>query len=256
MPRSNINILYLDIETAPDLAWVWGVYEQNAIEVHSHWYVLSFAAKWGKMRPFVKGLPDYAGYNPKSPEAAERKLLEEVHGLLTDADLVVAHNGADFDVKKLNARFIVHGMKPPAPYKVIDTKRDTKRVAAFSSNKLDWLCGQLELGRKREHQGFPLWRGCMNGDPKAWKVMKSYNQHDVVLLYKLHSLLSPWLRQPNGVIYDRECVNPVCLSTRLQARGMARNKTRVYQRFQCMDCGTWSREVKSERAPRAARVPL
>lgn len=253
---SNIRLLYLDIETAPDLAWVWGVYEQNAIEVQAHWYVLSFAAKWGKMKPFVKGLPDYAGYNPKAPGVAEKRLLQEVHGLLSDADIVVAHNGADFDVKKLNARFIAHGLKPPAPYKVIDTKRDTKRVAAFSSNKLDWLCSQLELGRKRSHEGFPLWRGCMDGVPAAWKKMKTYNVHDVVLLAKLHGMLAPWLHQPNGAIFDRECVNPVCLSTKLQARGIARNKTRVYQRYQCKDCGTWSRSVVSDRRPRAVKVPL
>lgn len=242
------NILFIDIETAPDVVWTWGVYQANAIAVKEHWYVLSFAAKWrGEKGPIlVKGLDDYPGY--KGGNSTEQQLLQDIHDLFNKADIVVAHNGVDFDVRKLNARFIHHGMTPPSPYKVVDTKRDLTKVARFSSNRLNWLSKQLGTGEKTmEHHDWKLWEGCMNGDPKSWRAMKVYNRHDVVLLQELYEILAPWIEQPNaGVWSDRPtCPNPACASKNLIKRGLARAKTRIYQRYQCNDCGAWARDAKS-----------
>src|SRR5574341_1308495 len=169
-------ILLLDIETFPDVAYVWGAYEQNAIAIKEHWYMLSFAYQWFKTGPIVcRTLPD-------TKSRTDRALAKEIHALMDEADIIVAHNGVDFDVKKVNTRLIVHGFQPPSPYKVVDTKRTVKQVAGFSSNKLDWLCQQLGLGRKIEHEGFPLWRACAEkNDPAAWRKMARYNRHDVRL---------------------------------------------------------------------------
>jgi uncharacterized protein YprB with RNaseH-like and TPR domain len=241
----NPAILFLDIETSPDLVWTWGVYEQNAIAVKEHWQVLTYGAKWfGKSKVIVRGQDDTRGYKPgKLDDAA---ILVEVHALLDEADVVVAHNGTDFDIKKLNARFIYQRMTPPSPFRVVDTKRETKKVAAFSSNKLDWLCQQLEIGKKLEHEGWPMWKGCIEGDPKMWAKMKKYNAHDVDLLEQLYRGLSPWYKQSvNANLWAKGvvCPNPACGSSRLQARGVARNRTRAYRRFQCLDCGAWGRQT-------------
>lgn len=245
------QILFLDIETAPDLVYVWGVYQQNAIEVSEDWYLLSAAWQWRGERLECAGLDDFSGYKPGSRD--DRRLAKRVHGLLDQADIVVAHNGVDFDLKKLNARFIAHGFDPPSPYKTVDTKRALKQVAAFSSNRLDWLSRQLDLGRKLEHQGFALWKGCMRGDPACWKKMKSYNRHDIRLLVGLYERISAYIKQPNRALYsgDERCVNPACGSTEIEWRGLSRQITRTYRRFVCRVCGRWGRAVLSERTPRA-----
>jgi hypothetical protein len=250
------NMLLLDVETQPDLVWVWSVYESSAIDVKEHWQLLSFSAKWlGTKVHVTKGLPDYAGYKPGGDDGA---LVRDLWKLLDEADIVIGHNAVDFDCKKINARFIAHGLRPPSPYQIIDTKRAVKKVAGFSSNKLDWLCRQLDLGKKLEHQGWQLWKGCMVGEPAAWRTMLKYNRYDVVLLERLYKLLAPWIRQPNGALWDsgERCTNPNCRSTRLQKRGIQRMKTRVYQRFQCRDCGAWAKSVLSERTPRAVVAPV
>lgn len=239
------RILLLDIETFPDVAYVWGAYDQNAIAIKEHWYIISYAYRWyGKEKVVCRTL-----YDTDSP--TDDVLVQEIYGLMNDADIIVAHNGIDFDVKKINARLIVNGMKPPSPYKVVDTKRAIKRVAGFSSNKLDWLCRQLGLGRKIEHEGFPLWQACAEkNDPAAWKKMAKYNKHDVVLLDELYTLISPWIRQPNfttGLV----CVNPACQSTDLENRGYSRSATRMYRRFVCRTCGKWSQTTISERDGKA-----
>jgi len=243
------SILFLDIETAPDVVWTWGVYQANAISVKEHWYVLCFAAKWrGDKNILVRGLDDYPGY--EGGNSTEDQLLDDVWQLLDEADIVVAHNGADFDVKKLNARFIDNGMKPPSPYKVVDTKRDLVQVAKYSSHRLDWLSKQLGFGAKIATD-FSLWEGCMKGDTESWRTMKKYNAHDIDLLEKLYNELSPWIKQPNATLYGEYrnvegCVNPACDGGKLIKRGLTYAETRVYQLYRCNKCGKQARSVKSE----------
>lgn len=245
-----LRILLLDFETFPNVAYVWGAYEQNAIEMKEDWYILSYAAKWLGTRPIItRGLDD---------TGSERKLVKEIHTLMDEADIIVAHNGVDFDVKVANTRFIVHGLTPPSPYKVVDTKRGLKQATRFSSNKLDWLCRQLGIGRKIEHEGFGLWVKCADGDPAAWARMKKYNRRDVRLLEELYRTIAPWIRQPNAALYsgDLRCVNPACRSTHLQVfPKVYRAITRSYQRMQCQKCGKWARAAIAERGNRAVVVP-
>ncbi len=263
---SGPAILLIDIETMPDLVWVWGVYQQNAIEVVRHWQVLSFSAEWlsgpKKGEKVTKGLPDYEGFRATKnllleAPTSDRRILLEIHSMLEEADAVVAHNGVDFDMRKLNARFIAHGIPPPKPYKVIDTKREAARVAAFSSNKLDWLCRQLDLGRKLKHEGWDMWDGCIKGDPTMWKKMLRYNRHDIVLLKALFDELRPWIRVPNMAAYVPAGLRcPSCGGKRLIRRGLHRAKTRTYQRWQCNDCGAWARSTHSEKFSHASIVGL
>ncbi len=261
------KILLIDIETMPDLVWTWGVYQQNAIEVVRHWQVLSFSAEWisgpQKGQKITKGLPDYYGFRKttnllQESYTSDRQILIEIKELLEEADAVVAHNGVDFDMRKLNARFIAHKMSPPKPYKVIDTKREMARVAAFSSNKLDWISRQLELGRKLKHEGWDMWDGCIKGDPGMWRKMLRYNRHDIVLLKALYNELKPWIRLPNAAAFmtEKGIICPTCGGSKLQRRGEQVLKTRVYQRWQCQSCGAWSRSSSSQKFKKASIVPL
>lgn len=249
-------ILLLDIETAPDVAYVWGVYQTNAIAIKQHWYVLSIAWKWvGEEKVHVKGLIDYPGYT--GGNSTEFSLLDTIWDLLDKADIVVAHNGANFDIKKLNARFIDKGFIPPSPYKVIDTKRDLVSVAQFSSHRLNWLAKQLGIGQKTaEHQDFQMWEDCMSGKRKAWADMKTYNKHDVELLDELWGKIAPWIPIPNAAVYEPgtlTCVNPKCKGGKLVKRGFTYAKTRIYQLYRCNACGTQARSVKSEKGGAAIR---
>lgn len=247
------RILLIDIETFPDVAYVWGVYDQNAIAVKEHWFMLSAAYRWYKA-----GRVECLTIEGRK-HGDDRALAKSIHALMDEADIIVAHNGVDFDVKKINARLIAHGFTPPSPYKVVDTKRVIKQVAGFSSNKLDWLCKQLGIGHKIEHEGFPLWQACGEQDnPAAWRKMARYNKHDVRLLGDLYELISPWIRQPNAALYhgDERCVNPACRSTDIEFRGLSRQITRTYRRFVCRACGKWGRAVLSERTPRALVVQV
>lgn len=238
------RILLLDIETAPSLGYVWGKYDQDVIEFERDWFILSFAAKWLDSKDIlVKSLPDYKGYR-KNP-MDDSHLMVDLWKLLDEADIVVAHNGDSFDIKKINARFLVHKMLPPSNYKTVDTLKQVRKHFRFDSNRLGDVCKVLGIGAKIPHVGFALWKACMQGDATAWETMRDYNAQDVALLEDIYLRLRPWSAHPDvrlfsaggGGDHQHDC--PACASSHTQRRGIAVARTRKYQRWNCQDCGTW-----------------
>ena len=52
--------LLWDIETSPNLGYVWGKWQQNVISFDQEWHMLTIAWKWlGDDKVQVKGLDDY-----------------------------------------------------------------------------------------------------------------------------------------------------------------------------------------------------
>jgi predicted RNA-binding Zn-ribbon protein involved in translation (DUF1610 family) len=234
------KILFLDIETLPNISYTWGKYEQNVIDFHQEWCLATYAAKWIGGKVFSKSLADYPGYKPWSYD--DRELAQDLWNLFDEAEIIVAHNGDAFDIKKSNARFIFHRLNPPSPYKTVDTKKVAKAVAKFNSNKLDDL-GHILIGEKKIKTDFALWHGCMSGNKKSWKQMLRYNEQDVLLLEKTYQRLLPWAKHhPNLGTIVNEFACPKCGSKALRSHGMAMTTTMKYRRLQCENCGGWTRQ--------------
>lgn len=241
------KVLLFDIESTPNLSYVWGQWEQNVIAHEREWYVLCWVAKWlGNKKTITSALPDFKEY--KKDPINDYNVVKALWDLLDEADIVVAHNGDRFDIRKMNARFAFHGMNPPSPYKTVDTKKVAKRYFAFNSNSLNDLGQHLKLGKKVPTGGFSLWKGCMAGDKKSWNTMIKYNKQDVLLLEQVYLELRKWMTNHPETQYvneeDRKC--PVCHNTQIQRRGKARTKSgkSFHFRYQCVGkdgCGSWSR---------------
>ena len=234
-----MKILLLDIESSPNTAHVWGLWQQNVSinQLMESSYVLCYAAKWYGEKDVI-----FDSVHKSRPKT----MLKGIHGLLNDADAVVHYNGTKFDIPTLNKEFLLHSFNPPSPYKQIDLLRVVRSNFRFPSNKLDYVAQRLNLGKKHEHEGHELWVKCMNGDKDAWKRMEKYNIQDVVLLENLYGHLLPWIKShPNHNLFSDGHVCPNCSSSSLQRRGTAISATGTYQRYQCRSCGTWSQSTKS-----------
>jgi len=238
-----MKILLLDVETAPNTAYVWGLWDQTISHEHviESGHILCWAAKW-----FHEKTISFMSLQQSTPLA----MLSGIHVLLDEAEIVVTYNGQTFDLPTLNKEFIKYGFAPPSPYKQIDLYREVKRSFRFESNKLDAVTKNLGLGRKTKHQGFELWVGCMHNDAKCWRVMETYNRQDVALLQTLYLRLRPWLpTHPHvGLLSDKSQACPHCgVSGKMQSRGKAVARSKVYQRFQCQACSAWCRARLSEK---------
>jgi uncharacterized protein YprB with RNaseH-like and TPR domain len=239
------RIAFIDIETAPSLGFFFDKWkENNIIATKCDWYMLSFAVKWfGEKRVRTYALPDYGLF--KRDKENDRELIKDLHAVFDEADILIAHNGDRFDIRKSNARFIQHGLKPPSQYKTIDTLKVARRYFKFDSNRLNDLGQSLGVGKKLPHTGSHLWLSCMAGVPSAWRIMRRYNARDVELLERVYEKLKPWaVTHPNLNLYSGRIACPTCQSTHFKKRGLHYLKSTVRQRMLCLDCGTaWSGET-------------
>lgn len=239
-----MRILLLDIETAPNIAHVWGLWNQNVSinQIQASGYVMCWGAKW---------YGDKEIHFDSVFQSTPKRMLRRIHKLIDQADVVVSYNGERFDLPTLNKEFVIHGFPPPSPYKQVDLLKVARKQFRFPSNKLDYVARALGLGEKIRHAGHELWVRCMAKDPEAWKQMEAYNRQDVALLEPVYERLRPWIKNhPNHGIYDEPGIPvcPNCGSGHLQRRGFARTQANKYARYQCQDCGTWSRGPVSELA--------
>jgi len=236
------KILMFDIETTPMPVWVWSFGKQyvphtNILKdndgLQRFWYVLSWAAKWL--------YDDNTISDVLTPEEAvgrdDKRIMESIWKLLDEADIVVAHNGDRFDIRKLNARFILNGMNPPSPYKSIDTLKIARKEFAFSSNKQDFLTKTFGVSEKLKTE-FQLWIDCMDGNKERLAEMLKYNKRDVIGLEQVYLKLRPYIRNhPNlGILMD-DNVCPSCGSKNLKAANATYfTSSNEYPVFRCGGC--------------------
>ena len=236
-----MKILLLDIETAPNLVHVWGLWQQNVglPQIIDAGYVLSWAAKW---------LGEDEVMFASTYDTGHKRMLKKIHTLLDEADAVVHYNGTKFDIPTLNKEFLMYDLDPPSPTKNIDLLRTARGQFKFPSNKLDYIAQALGLGKKVKHIGHELWIKCMENDPVAWDQMKEYNIHDVVLLEKVYWKFLPWIKGHinYSLVESNSFVCPKCGSTHYHRRGFLFTQACKYQRYKCLDCGGWFRGTKSE----------
>lgn len=243
---SGPKIGTVDIETAPVEGRVWGLFDQNIglNQIVKEWAIISFVFKpLGAPRKDAEYLDTSAKADPRDDYELCARLWEILH----EYDILIAQNGKRFDMKKIRARLIMHGFPPHSPVRVIDTLLMARQVAAFTSNKLEWLAEWLTDMQKSKHKEFPgfeLWDQCLAGNPRAWAAMRKYNIPDVIGCEKVYLKLRPWMNgHPNVAVYteDEKMACPVCGSHKLKPDGFTYTNISKYQRYQCGGCLAWSR---------------
>lgn len=253
---NDFRIVFFDIESAPNISYTWGMYDQNVIHFIEQWHMLSFSYKVsGDKTPVTYTLPDFDLYQTEPNN--DRELVKKLWEVLDSADLVIGHNSDSFDLKKAAARFIYHGLPPPSPYKSVDTLKLARKLFAFNSNKLTDLCQYLGIGKKVKTGGFDLWLGCMSGDLKSWKTMAKYNAHDVALLELLYQKFRGWAPTHPDITINKKTSDvlcPTCGGNKVQKRG--HRKTKMYQArlYQCQNekCFHWFTGPREKRVDEPA----
>lgn len=232
----EFKLACLDIETAPNLGYVWGLWDQNVapVQVKEWSQVICFAAKWyGKKK--VHFHSDF--------HDGHEEMIKRAWEILDEADAVIHYNGKAFDIKHLNREFIKAGLGPPSPFKDIDLLTVARSRFKFPSNKLDAVSRELGVGSKVKHEGFELWLACMANDKAAWGRMKKYNVGDIAITERVYEIMRPWIKgHPHVGLWTGERDNcRTCDSPRVQRRGHYRTNTGVYYKFQCLDCKSYMR---------------
>lgn len=249
-----MKVLYVDLETSPNIADVWGLWQQNVglVQLRESTRIMGFGYKWrdGKSVRWV------GEYDAATGEFSNRQaMLEQAHRLYDRADVVVTYNGDRFDHLHFNREWVEAGMTPPSPVVSLDLFKVVKKQFRFPSNKLAYVADRLLGDTKIKHSGHQMWRDCLDPDVeperrrRAWAAMAKYCRQDVALMEPLHTKLLPWLpSKVNAALIAGGEVFACqkCGGEDLEKRGLAYTATRAYQQYRCRGCGGWTRDTRSE----------
>jgi hypothetical protein len=255
LANSQPRILFYDIETSLQLAAIFQLAHNDWISPESlvsERYVICAAWKWeGESKIHTSSVLDDPKRYKRDPHD-DLHVVKTLHSVLSEADVIIAHNGDSFDKRYIDTRILVHGLSPLPPIASVDTYKVAKSKFYLNSNKLDYIGKLLKVGQKvKTTPG--LWMRVLNGEAAAVKEMVDYNKQDVVLLEKVYNKLKPYAQPPNLELFGREGC-PRCASKKIQARGIHRAITKEYQRWQCQDCGGWFRTLRGEQGSTEFRV--
>ncbi len=206
IPFNGMKVLEIDIETKPHKGYFFGLFKQNiGIDmVEEPTQIICFDARWQHQTKHMY-------YSIEDSSVGFDAMIEKLWDLLDEADVVIHYNGKRFDVPHINRELLEAGYLPPSPYQQIDLYQIVKLTFRFMSNKFDHVVQRLFDMRKLDNGGFKLWTGCMSGDKASWKIMKTYNKHDVGLLRPTYLRLQPWITShPNRGLYVADSSKPVC----------------------------------------------
>jgi DNA polymerase elongation subunit (family B) len=242
------KILLFDIETAPAEVYTFQFWKTNVRhdQIKKDWFVLSWAAKWLYSSDIMSDI-----VTPKEAiEGDDKRVLKGIWKLFEEADVVIAHNGDRFDIRKLNSRFFINKMKPTSPYRSIDTLTQSRKIFAHSSHRLDHI-SYLVSKKNKLDTDFQLWVDCVNGKQESLDYMLKYNREDTLILEEVFVEMAPWMRAaPNMALYI-QCEEPICGSLAcgsndLTLCGEYTTNVARYDAYRCNTCGCIMRSRKSD----------
>lgn len=226
------KILVIDIEWKPALAYVWRMWKENIQPdmLVDHGGMLCFCAHWYGSEEFMF----YSEWDD-----GRKGMAEAAKHLLTEADAVVHYNGIKYDIPKIRGEVVLAGLEPFPQVSQIDLLR-TVKTFGFNMNRLAYIGPLLGLEKKREHEGFLLWKKVMAGDEDAQERMKDYCVQDVNLTVQLYDRIKPFIKNhPHLRASPEGTLCPTCGSEHTHKRGARYTRMFRIQRNQCSDCGSW-----------------
>ncbi len=241
----SARILLLDIETLPGEYYAFSpkVEYLSPDKRIKGWSISCYAAKWAFE-------PEIMGKSVSSREAFDRteeSILMGIWNLLNEADIVVTHNGLEFDLKKIKTKFIKNNIPPPSPFMNVDTLKVARSEFGFDYNRLDELGKEFGIGQKIEMH-FDDWKMCLTNDESAEEYLRdmlTYCKKDVApLLEDVYLRMLPWIKNhPNlGLYTDHDAdVCPKCESLDLHWGLRYPTPQGLWLGFRCGACGAIGR---------------
>ena len=234
------KILIFDIETSPNVGYFWStghkinVGPENIAEERQ---VICIGYKWLGHRT-VHSLE----WGTKRSTTRDKKLLRDFSKIYAKADMVVAHNGDNFDIKWLKTRIMFHDLDPLPPVHQCDTLKEFRKNFRLNSNRLDYVAKFLG-GDGKSPMTFDDWKKVMAGDEAALTKMVKYCKKDVQLLEDVYLRTRRHFKD-HGIMgsYNRE-VCPQCEGTP-HKNGIYRTRTGRYQKYKCNHCGHVYRDTR------------
>lgn len=248
----KLSVLVFDLETAPGEAYMFSPkmrYIPHYMVKHLP-FVTMWSAAWLHGGKVMSDCATPSEINMRD----DSRVVQSMADLMREADIVLAHNGDNFDVPWIRGRCWINDLEPLGPIASIDTKKLSARDFAMPHNNLDALI-QAKLGTSKIKTDFSWWKDIIElqdeAKEKALRRMLRYCKKDTKELRDLFKTMIPHVhRLPRLVDSTDAYICPTCGSDKIQKRGKKRTKAYTYQQFYCNHCRRYSSEKSNDRTNR------
>jgi hypothetical protein len=183
--NKTARILFYDIETSWNEGWFW----------RSGYKVRITPEQIIKERAVICVSYKWAGEDEVYTLAWDRNqndkfLIDQFKDVLQEADLIVAHNGDNFDIRWLRGRAAHHRIPMLPKYKQYDTMKVSQKLFSLNSYKLSYIAHFFNVGENKIKTRSGLWEDvCLLNDRNALMEMIEYCEKDVEVLEKVYDVI-------------------------------------------------------------------
>lgn len=224
------------------------LWDIECTNLNADWgYILCIGWKWlGSDEVTVRSLLDFPD-NWDKDRTDDSALVRDFSQVFNQAEYQVTWYGKRFDYPYLQSRLIQHELHPVTDIPHIDGWHVARYKMKLSSNRLANLERFLGLPEWKTPVGGKLWQKAAAGYMDAFDNVINHCERDVFCLEDVWTRIRPLTAV--GVNMNlhlgtrHHC--PKCGADALQARGIVRTKLSHWQRYQCQDCGGWSKKPVS-----------
>lgn len=236
--RNQLKILLMDMELSYAVGYFFPSKKpqyMSARQIKHHQFCVCNSWKWHHeaSKYVIKLTDDMERFRKDFRD--DYIIAVKMHELMTEADVIVAHNGDAFDIKHANTLFIKHGLGPIPEKKSIDTLKAARKYFNFAGNDLDSLSKRFGGKGKKEK---PCWFKLSDGDEREINKAAKYCLNDVAELERVFEEIRPYIKKLPALKNGRSIMScEACGSKRLHGRGVAFDGTKMYARIKCVECG-------------------
>ena len=234
--KPKINRLIWDIETSPNVAFLWrtgyklNVGHHNILKERA---IICICYKWEGEKKVYSLKWDM--------NQSDKELCRKFLKVIDSADEIVAHNGDRFDLPMFNGRCLINKLDPSGIPKTVDTLSIARRRFRLNSNKLDYISKMLGHGGKLD-TNYDMWKKILlKNDRRVLSEMVEYCKKDVVINEKVFHELNKYHNNKThvGVVEGRDrWTCPNCGSDHIHSSGSeVRLSGNRRHKMKCKSCG-------------------
>ncbi len=238
--KDDIKILFLDLETMPNIVAAWRCgYKLNigTDSILQERFILSAQWAWNE----EKAVGMLANFKKKD----DKKLIKTISKEIAKADIIVGHNIRRFDLPWIEGRAFIHGLPPIGVGYIphLDTMKMAKATLGLNGYSMNYL-SKLIGGLSKTPTHYSDWIQVLtdNDVDKAEHLLK-YGIKDVVINRDLFRALLPYSRLTThmGVLAKGDKYScPACGGKTVSHGRRVTASGNVQARRRCTKCGNVS----------------
>jgi len=258
------RILYVDIENSRMVVTfpTYSLYNIDRIHprhITHDWYIT--CAAWAWLDNEKQKVGKIEGAKVSDFKKAYKKdfrndlgIVKKLHEAMSEADLIVGHNSDAFDIKKINYKFIKHGLPAINLPPTVDTLKSAKKYARSSSNSLYYLAKEFGVPMKVDLPSGVM-HAADDGCEKSLDKLFAYCKGDIKAGANLYFKLLPYIKNHpnlNRILGIQKKANPkklkacgTCGSANVRPWGTYPTKSGPVRRIYCTDCGSSTKGGKA-----------